>query len=105
MNETQQKRIMLSIFGAMMFGGHFRNETQMLRELKAIHYLLKTQEHLSDQESDNCLFYFYKEYSKGCRQPLSDSYIRNMLIPNVKNFESMDLIAGASLLLAAKMNM
>ena len=104
MDETQQKRIMLSIFGAMMFGGHFRNESRMLRELKAIHYLLRVQEHLSDQESDNCLFYFYKEYSKGCRQPISDSYIRKILITIVKNFESMDLIAGASLLLAAKMN-
>ena len=105
MNETQQKKIMSSIFGIMMVKGHLRNQTQMAKELKAIHYLLKKQENLSDQESDNCLDYFFKEYAQGCTQPISASYIRNNMIPIIKNFDSMDLTAGASLLLAAKTNL
>lgn len=40
----------------MMVGGHLNNQMQMAKELKAIHYLLKEQEHLSEQERDNCLF-------------------------------------------------
>lgn len=56
MNETQQIKIMRSIFSAMMVGGHLNNQMQMAKELKAIHYLLKEQEHLSEQERDNCLF-------------------------------------------------
>lgn len=104
MNEAQQKKVMRSIFGAMMVGGHFENQLQMAKELKAIYYLLETQEHLTEQERDNCLFYFFKEYAQGCSQPISDSYIRNNMIPIVKNFDSMDLVGGASLLYAAKMN-
>ena len=77
MNETQQIKIMRSIFSAMMVGGHLNNQMQMAKELKAIHYLLKEQEHLSEQERDNCLFYFFKEYALGCKPPISDLYIRN----------------------------
>ena len=105
MNEDQQKKVMRSIFGAMMVGGHFNNQMQMAKELKAIHYLLKEQEHLSEQERDNCLFYFFKEYAQGCKPPISDSYIINNMIPIIKDFGSMDLITGSSLLLAAKMNL
>ena len=97
--------MMQSIFGAMMVGGHLRNQSQMAKELKAIHYLLKTQEHLSEQECDDCLFYFFKEYIQGCSQPISDSYIKTNMIPIIKNFNSMDLLAGLSLLEAAKINM
>lgn len=104
MDKIKQEKIMQSIFGAMMIGGHLRNQVQMAKELKAIHYLLKTQENLSEQECDNCLFYFFKEYVQGCGQPISDAYIKNNMIPIVKNFSSMDLIAGASLLNAAKNN-
>lgn len=105
MNEVEQKKIMRSIFGVMMTGGHFKNQLQMAKELKAIYFLLETQEHLSDFERDNCLYYFFREYARGCNQLISDSYIRNNMIPVIKNFESMDLTAGASLLFAAKMNM
>ncbi len=105
MNEDQQKKVMRSIFGAMMVGGHLNNQMQMAKELKAIHYLLKEQEHLSEQERDNCLFYFFKEYAQGCKPPISDSYIINNMIPIIKDFGSMDLITGSSLLLAAKMNL
>lgn len=104
MNETQQKKIMSSIFGIMMVSGHLNDQFKMAKELKAIHYLLKVQENLSEQESDNCLYYFFK-YAQGCKQPISDSYIRNNMIPIIKNFDSMDLTAGASLLLAAKTNL
>ena len=104
MNETQQIKIMRSIFSAMMVGGHLNNQMQMAKELKAIHYLLKEQEHLSEQERGNCLFYFFKEYALGCKPPISDLYIRNNMIPIIKNFDSMDLETGSSLLLAAKMN-
>ncbi len=105
MNETQQKKIMSSIFGIMMVSGHLNDQFKMAKELKAIHYLLKVQENLSEQESDNCLYYFFKEYAQGCKQPISDSYIRNNMIPIIKNFDSMDLTAGASLLLATKTNL
>ena len=86
MNETQQKKIMSSIFGIMMVSGHLNDQFKMAKELKAIHYL-------------------FKEYAQGCKQPISDSYIRNNMIPIIKNFDSMDLTAGASLLLAAKTNL
>lgn len=56
MNETQQKKIMSSIFGIMMVSGHLNDQFKMAKELKAIHYLLKVQENLSEQESDNCLY-------------------------------------------------
>lgn len=64
MDKIKQERMMQSIFGAMMVGGHLRNQSQMAKELKAIHYLLKTQEHLSEQECDDCLFYFSKNTYK-----------------------------------------
>ena len=96
---------MCSIFGAMMVGGHFSNQEKMAEELKAIHYLLKEQEHLSEHDCDKCLFYFFKEYVQGCDSPIPDSYIENNMIPIVKNFETMDLLAGLSLLYAAKMNL
>lgn len=105
LSTEQQKRLMFNIFGGMMTGGHFTNQQQMVRELKAVHYLLGSQEKLTPTECDNCLLYFFREYAKGCSQPLSDDYIRRNLIPTVKNFRSMDLMWGASLILAAKQSL
>jgi hypothetical protein len=95
---------MYNVFGGMMMGGHFQNQQKMASILKAIHYLLGTQEHLSPQECDNCLLYFFQEYAKGCSQPISDSYIKTTMIPVVKNYPNMDIECGMSILTAAKMN-
>ena len=104
MTQQQQQSLMYKIFGGMMMGGHFQNQQKMVSILKAIHHLLETQEHLSSQECDNCLLYFFREYAKGCSQPISDSYIRTNMIPIVKNYPSMDIAWGASILMAAKIN-
>ena len=92
---------MFNVFGGMMVGGHFQNQEKMASILKAIHYLLGTQENLTVQECDNCLLYFFQEYAKGCSQPLSDSFIKTNIIPIVKNFPYMDLAWGKSILMAA----
>lgn len=105
MTTQQQKKLMYNIFGAMMTGGHFDNQQQMAKELKAIHYLLKEQEGLSEQECDNCLLYFFQEYGKGCSQPLTDSLIKENMIPIIKNFGSMDVAWGLSLITAAKIHL
>lgn len=104
MTIQEQKRLMYNVFGGMMMGGHFKNQQKMISILKAIHYLLNTQEKLTLPECDNCLFYFFEEYAKGCSQPIPDSYIRNNMIPIVKSFPQMDLQWGMSILLSAKTN-
>ena len=104
MTQQQQKHLMYNVFGGMMMGGHFQNQQKMASILKAIHFLLGTQEHLSPQECDNCLLYFFQEYAKGCSQPISDSYIKTNMIPVVKNYPNMDIAWGMSILTAAKMN-
>jgi hypothetical protein len=102
MTQQEQKRLMNNVFGGMMMGGHFRDQRKMIGILKAIHYLLETQENLSVQECDNCLLYFFQEYAKGCREPISDAYIKSNMIPLVKNFPSMNLQWGLSILISAK---
>lgn len=102
MNTEQQKKLMMNIFGSMMMGGHFKNQHQMTSELKAIYYLLMEREGLSPQECDDCLLYFFREYSKGCTPAISDTDIKEILVPTIKNYGRMDIISGASLIIAAK---
>lgn len=102
MTQLEQQKLMYNIFGIMMTQGHFDDEQQMIKELKAVHYLLGQQEHLTPADRDNCLLYFFREYGKGCTQPLSDTYIRQNLIPAVKHNRDMDLSWGLSLIIAAK---
>lgn len=102
MTQQQQQSLMFNVFGGMLGGGHFSDQGKMASILKAIHHLLKTQEGLSPQECDDCLLYFFREYGKGCSQPLSDSFIRANMIPVVLGYPTMDLMWGSSILLAAK---
>lgn len=103
MTTTEQQAIMRKIFEMMMATGHFNNQDQMAKELKAIHFLLGTRFGLSADECDNCLLFFFREYSLGCATPLTDSVIRANMIPTVKNYHAMDLEAGKELLLSAQM--
>ena len=93
---------MQSIFGVMMIEGYLEKQVQMAMVLKAIHYLLRTQENLSEHECDDCLLYFFREYAQGCAQPISDTYIKSKMIPVIKGFNDMNLFKGISLLQAAK---
>lgn len=102
MNKEQQRKLMLNIFYSMMMGGHFKNQHQMTSELKAIYYLLMEREGLSPQECDDCLLYFFREYSKGCTPAISDTDIKEILVPTIKNYGRMDIISGASLIITAK---
>jgi hypothetical protein len=102
MTQQEQKRLMTNVFGAMMVGGHYKDQRKMTSILKAIHHLLGTQEHLSAQECDDCLLYFFQEYAKGCSESITDSYIKANMIPIVKAYPSMDMTWGLSLLMSAK---
>lgn len=103
MTTNEQKRLMHSIFMTMMTGGQLSNQQMMAKILKGVYVLLGSQEGLSTDECDNCLLYFFQDYSKGCSRPLPDSYIKTNMIPIVKNFGSADIAWGASLITAAKM--
>lgn len=103
MTQQEQKLLMDNVFSSMMAGGYFRDQKKMASILKAIYYLLGTQENLSSQECDNCLLYFFQKYADGCSQPITDSYIRTNMIPIVKNFPTMNIL-GESILLSAKIN-
>jgi hypothetical protein len=102
MTKQEQQRLMINVFGGMMMGGHLKDQRSMTSILKAIHHLLGTQEHLTAQECDDCLLYFFREYAKGCSESISDSYIKANMIPIVKTYPSMDMMWGLSILSSAK---
>ena len=103
MTTNEQKRLMHGIFMTMMTGGQLSNQQTMATILKGVYDLLGSQEGLSPNECENCLLYFFQDYSKGWSSPLSDSFIRTNMIPIVKNFGSSDIAWGAALITAAKM--
>lgn len=103
MTTIEQQALMHKLFELMMASGHLNNQDQMAKELKAIYSLLATRYSLSISECDNCLLYFFRDYSLGCSSPLSDSFIRTNMIPTVKNYPAMDIDAGKELLLSASM--
>lgn len=103
MTTSEQQALMHKLFELMMASGHLNNQDQMAKELKAIHSLLSTRYSLSISECDNCLLYFFRDYSLGCSSPLSDSFIRTNMIPTIKNYPAMDIDAGKELLLSASM--
>ena len=95
---------MHAVFMYMMTKGMLRNQSQMASALKSVVTILETQGEITSVEKDDCLLYFFQDYSKGCSSPLSDSYIRNSMIPVVYQHGRLDLALGSSIILVAKNN-
>lgn len=95
---------MHAVFMYMMTNGMLRNQMQMASALKSIVSILETTGEISSSEKDECLLCFFQEYSQGCSSPLSDSYIKNSIIPVVYQHGKLDLALGSSIILIAKNN-
>jgi hypothetical protein len=97
MDESRQKKFMLGVFEYMRSSGIFNNQMKMASGLRSTMYILQVKENLTKKELDNCLVYFFKDYSLGCSAPLSESEIRNNLIPNVYKYGKLDFALGGTI--------
>lgn len=95
MDIQSQKKLMHACFMYMMANRILSSEQTMLTALKSITYILGNTHHLTQVEQDNCLIYFFNDYSQGCSSPISESYMRNTLIPAIKTHGIVDIpLAG-----------
>lgn len=104
MDSSKQKRFMHAVFMYMMTKGMLSNQMQMVTALKSVVSILETQGEITSREKDECLLYFFQEYSQGCSSPLSDSYIKSSMIPVVYQHGKIDLALGSSIVIVAKNN-
>ena len=104
MDERKQKKLMGAVFMYMMSKGMFRDQLKMSTALKSVIHVLETSGDISSSEKDNCLLYFFQEYSQGCASPIPDSYIKSSMIPIVYQYGQIDLPLGLSIVTIAKNN-
>ena len=104
MDSRKQQKFMHAVFWHMMTNGMLRNQLQMASALKSVVSILEIQREITSTEKDDCLLFFFQEYSKGCSSPLSDSYIKNSMIPIVYQHGRIDMALGSSIILIAKNN-
>ncbi len=102
--EEYHKRMMHACFMYLMTNGTLHNERKTFNALKSILELMTTGENLSDVEYENCIVYFYDDYSKGCESPIPELYVRQILVPAIKKYGQLDLVLGATLLYIARNN-
>ena len=102
MTTKEKQDLMYNLFGIMLTKGIMQDQHNMTSKLKSICKALTTLHNLTDQECDECLLYFFREYAKGCRGQISDSIIQTQFIPTVKNYPSTydDFLWAASMITA-----
>lgn len=67
------------------------SQEELLAILRGVIELLTDQENLSKEEQEICLMYFWQEYNMGASTPMTDSYIKNTLIPIVLTYPQVDM--------------
>ena len=103
MTTSEKKKILYGIFGIMVSKGIMNNQHDMTSRLKGVLKSLKTIHGLTDQECDECLLYFFREYAQGCSVPIDDVMIKTQFVPIVKNYPHLskdDILWGASMIVA-----
>lgn len=104
MDTQSQKRIMHACFMYMMANEMLSSDNTLFRALKSIIYILENTHHLSQLEQDNCLIYFFNDYSLGCSSPMPEPYVRSTIIPAIRNYDIIDISLG-ELILAIALDM
>lgn len=100
MNIEYCKRVMHSCLVQTVMFKHVPQK-ELLAILKGVIVLLADKENLSKEEQEECLMYFWKEYNMGATTPMSDSYIRNTLIPIVMSYSETDIAWALTILTMA----
>lgn len=103
MTKAELSELRNYVFLTMLREGTLRNQNKMVAQLKGVYMVLNSHKNLSERECDDFLFSFFKEYEKGCNSQIPESYIRNYMIPVVKNCTTMDIAWGASAVLTTEM--
>lgn len=98
MNTAKQQQFMRSLFMFMMTNKMLSNHHFMTTALKSVVYVLNGSNLIRENEKDECLLYFFREYACGCNPKPSDSEIRASMIPVVHQHGEININLGAELI-------
>ena len=91
-------------FMYMMAKGVLNNQTDTIKGLASFIYTLTANEGCSRKEMEDCVVYFFEEYSQGLNNPLPESYVRSTIAPAVLTIRNYDVSLGASIYAIAVKN-
>jgi hypothetical protein len=104
MEKEKLKNLMHACFMYLLSDGSLSSEKKTFNALRSILEAMVIHDNLSEDDYEECIVYFYEDYSKGCNSPIPETYVRETLVPAIKNYGHPDLLLGASILFIAKSN-
>lgn len=90
--------IYYGVFMYMMANKLLSNQTAILLCLKSVSYVLQTAHGASQSDIESGIIRFCQEYNMGCGNQMSDSYIRNTIVPAVLNYPKVNINVGTEVL-------
>ncbi len=97
MDTKRLKGLTYNCFMYMMAKGMLNNQDDTIKGLASFIYIFTASEHLTFKEMEDCVVYFFEEYSKGLRCPLPESYVRSTIAPAVLTVRNFDVPLGGSI--------
>lgn len=104
MDKRRLKGLTYNCFMYMMAQGLLNNQNDTIRGLASFIYTLTVSENCSRQEREDCVVYFFEEYSRGLNSPIPESYVRSTIAPAVLSVQNFDVPLGASIYMIATKN-
>ena len=97
MDVIRLKGLTQNCFMYMMAKGMLNNQNDTIKGLASFIYILTANEGCSRKEMEDCVVYFFEEYSKGLNNPLPEFYVRSTIAPAVLKINNFDVPLGASI--------
>ena len=104
MEAKRLKGLTYNCFMYMMAKGMLNNQNDTIKGLASFIYILKVNEGCSRKEMEDCVVYFFEEYSRGLSSPLLESYVRSTIVPAVLTVRNFDVPLGGSIYAIAAKN-
>lgn len=104
MEAKRLKGLTYNCFMYMMAKGMLKNQNDTIKGLASFIYILTANEGCSRKEMEDCVVYFFEEYSKGLNNPLPESYVRSTIAPAVLTIRNFDVPLGGSIYAIATKN-
>ena len=104
MEAKRLKGLTYNCFMYMMAKGMLNNQNDTIKGLASFIYILTANEGCSRKEMEDCVVYFFEEYSKGLNNSLPESYVRSTIAPAVLTIRNFDVPLGGSIYAIATKN-
>lgn len=98
--DADLKHLMHNCFMYMLNANLLKSQDTLFLSLKSLMFTLEQTEGLSREEQIKCLTYFFCDYNKGCTPPMTNSQIKDIVIPAIFSYRKVDMSLSISILSA-----